>query len=778
VYALAACVFTWPLAIHLRSMLGAVDPGGDPSLNLWVLGWDLQTISTHPAWLFNGRVFDAGIFFPARHALAFSDHLLPQAIALWPLYAITHDLVLCYNVLFLASLVGSAWAMHALAREIVGDERAAYAGGLLFGFAPYHFTHLIHLQLQALYFLPLTLLLLHRLRAAGRWRHSAALGAAFGGEILSSAYYGVIGGIGLATAGAVLAIAPGRRGRGRFMMRGVAAAAIAAAIALPWSLAYWRVARESGAGRNLFEASHGSAVLASYVQAPETNALYGRTGWLRPSPSQRLPRKDGPEQALFPGFCAVLLAVVGLVVGARDARVATRVYGALAGAGIVLSLGPDGFRPIYAAVHDTVFGMQAIRAPARFSVLLLCAVALLAAAGVRALQQRLPRHAALVAPAVLSIATLELFNGAIAYPPPPARTTDAGQWLRAQGGNEAVVCAPMDFGTANTRCMLQSLEHGRPVVNGYSGVTPPFFAALVDVVNRLPSAESLRALHDVGVRFVVSDRPLAVGTESADVLVERARFDPQRVYELEWTPEIDARLGVGEEPPVPEPGPLPFGVGEQMAYRVSWTTGPLGLSAGEIRLAVDGPEQLGAFKLLATGKTAAWVSKFFEADAALTSTTTAALLPLAYDEAIVQSGRRVDRRFAFDAAARTVKMTVAGGDPITFPMARAARDPISTLFFLRTLPLQHGSRFSLPLADNGRQARIDAQVGPQEDLSVDGRPWRAWKVDAHVRESVERRAPPAMAVWISSDPQRIPLVLQVEGDFGTVRAELTSYRAR
>src|SRR6266850_530619 len=105
VYTIAACALTWPLVLHLHTLFGAIDPTGDPSLNLWALGWDLRTLSAHPSWLLSGRVFDATIFFPAPRTLAYSDHLLLQALALWPIYWISHDLVFCYNVLLIASLV-------------------------------------------------------------------------------------------------------------------------------------------------------------------------------------------------------------------------------------------------------------------------------------------------------------------------------------------------------------------------------------------------------------------------------------------------------------------------------------------------------------------------------------------------------------------------------------------------------------------------------------------------------------------------------------------------
>ena len=60
--------------------------------------------------------------------------------------------------------------------------------------------------------------------------------------------------------------------------------------------------------------------------------------------------------------------------------------------GFVLSLGPDGVRPLYAALYQSVFGFQAIRAPARFAVMVLFGLAGLAAIGV----DELLRHGRLV----------------------------------------------------------------------------------------------------------------------------------------------------------------------------------------------------------------------------------------------------------------------------------------------------------------------------------------------------------------------------------------------
>src|SRR5204862_911268 len=139
----------------------------------------------------------------------YSDHLLLQAVAISPVYLLTGSLALSYNVLLLGSLVLCAVAMHAYAREITGGSRAAWVAGLAWGFAPYHFAHLIHIQLQSLYFLPLAFLFVHRVARRRMRRDAVLLGVALAAQTLSSVYYGVIGGLAVCVAALVYLIDAG-----------------------------------------------------------------------------------------------------------------------------------------------------------------------------------------------------------------------------------------------------------------------------------------------------------------------------------------------------------------------------------------------------------------------------------------------------------------------------------------------------------------------------------------------------------------------------------------
>jgi len=210
-YTFAALVYTWPLALHPVRLLASVEGPGDAYLNLWIIGWDLRTLLMHPAAFFTGEVFNASIFHPAVNTLAYSDHFLLQSLVVAPLYFVTHNPVLCYNAVFFGSLVGAAWAMHAAVRELTGSDIGAWVAGLAWGFAPYHFGHLIHIQLQAMYVLPLAFLFLHRTLTSGRRRNVLMLGALVGLLAMTSVYYGVIGGVGLAVAALSMLIGKNRQ---------------------------------------------------------------------------------------------------------------------------------------------------------------------------------------------------------------------------------------------------------------------------------------------------------------------------------------------------------------------------------------------------------------------------------------------------------------------------------------------------------------------------------------------------------------------------------------
>src|SRR5262249_20853699 len=166
------------------------------------------------------------------------------------------------------------------------------------------------------------------------------------------------------------------------------------------------------------------------------------------------------------------------------------------------------------------------------------------------------RAVRLVPAAIVVLMLIEYAKRPVAWVDAPPLSTPAGRWLSQTSTPGAVLYLPLTIDIENTPFMLESLEHGRPIVNGYSGLRPPFYRALVETLQAVRSVEAMWTLKDLDVRYVVAPAPIAPGIWP---LVERARFDaakgvPRRViYEVVWTPEAEAKLG---EPSVPTPPPV------------------------------------------------------------------------------------------------------------------------------------------------------------------------------------------------------------------------------
>lgn len=762
-YFAAAAVTTWPLVIHPRSLLGATSGPGDPYLNLWILGWGMQAVLSNPASLITGSVFNANIFYPAAGTLAYSDHLLLQSVILSPLYAATRDVVLCYNVLLLASLVASALAMHLLVRSVVGSESGAYLAGFGWGFGSYHFAHLIHLQLQALYFLPLTFLFLHRVIAGRRRRDVLLLGVVTALQAISSVYYGIIGGLALVVGGLALAVGVGRWRNAAVLRRLYYAATIATVLVMPVAIVYGRVAQREGFGRNLYQAERSAASISSYLEAPPGNVFYGRTGLLRREES-------GAERELFPGFVLIALALVGAWRGWKgDARPTVLAMAAVIVFGFVLSLGPDGARALYAAFHRFVFGFSAIRAPARFGVLVMFGLCVLAALGIRSLPRRFVL-AALVA------AALEWLHVPAALAAAPSLHTDVGQWLAREPAPGAVAVLPLGLDTDATPAMVQSLEHRRPIVNGYSGQRPDFYRPLAEAIDTFPAREALAALHDARVRFVVTPKPLEP-TEPRGPLLTRARFPAGTIYELAWTPDLETRLAATTTIEPPAPGAIPFHVGEVAQYKVDWGGAGVNLSAGDISIAVEAP----AYRFVVKATTAPWVAKFFEAQDMFATQANGNLFPQVHEREQNEGSRHATRAFVFDDRAHVVRTgrTVAEASAdgaVTLPLSPQARDAIAALFYVRTLPLAPGARMKFPVNEAGRNVVVELAVAGVERVLAKGERVDAIRITPTIERRVQDRQPLVSTLWLSNDARRVPLLLELDAGFGHVRVELVSYR--
>jgi hypothetical protein len=309
IYLAAAVAMTWPLALGLHRDI----PWdlGDSVLNCWILQWGADHILRFLAGDFRALsgYFNGNIFYPEPLAIAYSEHMTTQVLQILPVYAVTKNVVLCYNLLFLSTFVLSGLGTYLLVRELTGSPRAALVAGLLYAFAPYRIGQFSHVQVMSSQWMPFALYAFRRYFDTRRLWPLAGAAAALVAQFLSCGYF-LMYFAPLAAAYVLYEIAD--RGAWReWRMWGALAAAAAAVMALtvPFLLPYVELRARGFGPRPFEEVVHYSADVYSYLVAHEAQRFWG--WFVRAYPK--------PEGDLFPSLTPVLLALVGVLAHARSA---------------------------------------------------------------------------------------------------------------------------------------------------------------------------------------------------------------------------------------------------------------------------------------------------------------------------------------------------------------------------------------------------------------------------------------------------------------------------
>jgi hypothetical protein len=482
-----AVLETWPIAKNPAHL--SRNDNGDAVLNEWTIAWVVHQATHAPL-----HLYDANIFYPDRNTLSYSEAMIVQSAFAAPVLWLGGSPVLAYNLVLLAGFALTGWSMCLVISRWTADWAAGMLAGVLFAFNGHTLTRIPQLQAHHVEFLPIALFCLDALLTQPRVRHALALAFWFALQAMASVHLMVFSVV--AIGASVLVRFEDWFGR-RFMPvfgNLMAAAPVAAVPLIPYLRPYWRLRYESGLSRPLHELAFYSSSWRSYLGTPSrvhfaTWSHFWFTG-----------------DALFPGVIGLILACTALYLRGplRDRRV--RMCIAIGGCGVALSFGPS--LPGYSLLYRFVPVLQGIRVVSRFGYLAIVAVAMLAGLGFATLRQRLStrggRVGTVVTACILPLAVIETL--AI----PLGLTT----FLRVppfydqlRDDTEAVIVelplAVPQYAFGNTSYMLASTVHWRPLVNGYSGLTPPSYYHHFAAMQRFPDPESVTALQMEGVTRIV-----------------------------------------------------------------------------------------------------------------------------------------------------------------------------------------------------------------------------------------------------------------------------------
>jgi len=536
-YTVLALILTWPLITQLSTHYAGNNE------DLWVFQWDNWW--TRYA-LLHGQdiLFTPLQFYPigvslAAHSLSFYNSFL------WiPLAALVGDIA-AYNITILLTFILSGYTMFLLAEYLVNQGSGignqgtgaaprlpitdpqlsspnprslipALLAGIVFAFAPYHFSQSLgHVSLASVQWFPLLALFALKTVRERRWRNVIIIGLIIGLITATRLQFLVLGGVVFAIFVAVDWLVARRDWTRGALRRLLVAAVLGLLLSLPIVLPAAQLFTQAGSPDALIadEQTWGQTDLAAYFVPMTYHPIFG-------SLVQPLYMNFAKNQAWMPflGYSVLALSIWGAL-KAKRRSVPWIAIGLFL---FIMALGPflrvngvayENIKLPYALIGDK-FPLNTLRSPDRYNLLLPLALAVLVAFGANDILNRLkkPRPQKLMG---LGIGALILFEY-LGWPYPtiaPLKTSAFHQQLANDPEPYAVLDIPLERSDTKYYLYYQT-QHQHPLVQGRVARVPP---EAFQLFNEIPLLSAWQKTLD-------EPRPADVGAQLAQLADRNVRY--------------------------------------------------------------------------------------------------------------------------------------------------------------------------------------------------------------------------------------------------------------
>lgn len=221
-------------------------------------------------------------------------------------------------------------------------------------------------------------------------------------------------------------------------------------------------------------------------------------------------------------------------------------------------------------------------------------------------------------------------------------------------------------------------------------------------------------------------------------------------------------------------GDFPFQAGEKLTYRVSWSNF---LDAGSVELlaAQTDPSAPSVFRLQLKAATTSAVSSLYPFKDEFTSLFDAVLgLPSRSEKSFVERKRIVKETVDFDQFGRTAYVFAPTRPRHKVPIDWGTQDPLSALYLIRGLNLKPGLQISFPVLDGGKLYQVDLQVTGSDLISTQAGSFPTQRLEIRLRRDAMVFSDKKLALWVSTDNRKLPVLAAVSLSFGSALIELTS----
>jgi hypothetical protein len=253
------------------------------------------------------------------------------------------------------------------------------------------------------------------------------------------------------------------------------------------------------------------------------------------------------------------------------------------------------------------------------------------------------------------------------------------------------------------------------------------------------------------------------------------------------SPAPTSGAGAGSAAAAAKPAPkverqVPFKPGERLSYDISWSTfltaATATVTVNEKRPSYDSI----AYYIVAEGQPTALVAAlyklYYKADTLLDAYT---LLPQRGSLYSREAGRQHLRATRFLQETRKAQYEVQSGASLAQTDAHvelnvppSTQDALSAVFALRAMELKPGVTTVMPVSINGEIYRVQVTIANKESITCGLGTLTAWKLVPSLVGAQGEPEAQNMAIWISDDGRRLPVLMQADFPVGTFRLTLRS----
>jgi Protein of unknown function (DUF3108) len=212
-----------------------------------------------------------------------------------------------------------------------------------------------------------------------------------------------------------------------------------------------------------------------------------------------------------------------------------------------------------------------------------------------------------------------------------------------------------------------------------------------------------------------------------------------------------------------------FAKGETLDYTLTW----MKVTGGTGRMTIAPAADDSQYRITSVAKSSGSLSRFFKVrDEIETTIARSDFSTLRYVKHLDERGDTMEEVTTIEDGVASRKRKKIRKTPVPRPVF----DPISVIYYFRTLELAPGKSYEMNLISDGKLYTVHARVVRREPVQTPAGTFNALLVEPQMASGGVQREE-RLFIWYSDDERHLPVRIRTEVKFGSVTATLKSVTA-